>query len=51
MCVYCREVLAHRDILNMPERVEWRNCPTTKEEEIEMLEDFRNNYKPFDFTV
>ncbi|XKL66608.1 hypothetical protein PGB90_010028 [Kerria lacca] len=48
---FAREVLAHPCILNAKDRIEWRNIKTTKEEEINYIEKFKNEYKTFDFTL
>lgn len=45
-----REVLASTLILNLPERVDWKNCSATKEEETVTAEGMRTGFKPFDFT-
>ena len=42
------EVLAHEDVLNVPDRREWNNCQDAKEDEIKNVERFRNKYRPFD---
>ena len=47
----CREVLAAEELLNMPERVDWKACKVSKETEIKMAVDFRNRFSPFDFTL
>jgi hypothetical protein len=46
-----REVLASEELLNMPDRTDWRDCNITKEEEIELTEKFRSAFEPFDFTL
>jgi hypothetical protein len=46
-----REVLASEELLNMPDRTDWRDCSITKEEEIELTKKFRSAFEPFDFTV
>ena len=46
-----REVLASPEILNIPDRVDWRPCTVSKEEETEMTQQFRELFKPFDFTL
>lgn len=46
-----REVLAHPQILNATDRVEWRNIELSKEDETDSVERFRERFKEFDFTV
>ena len=46
-----REVLACPEILNLPERVDWRPCSVSKDEETTMALEFRELFKPFDFTL
>ena len=46
-----REVLASPPLLDMPERVDWRECKTDKEAEAAMTKDFRKLFAPFDFTL
>ena len=46
-----REVLASPLILNVPNKVNWKNCTLSKEEETEMTLKFRDNFQPFDFTL
>ena len=45
----CREALAEPAILNMPERVDWRNCKSSKEEEAEQAAAFKATFRSFDF--
>lgn len=46
-----REVLAHRELLDCADRVDWKNCPKSKEEENQMVSHFRKIFQPFDFTL
>lgn len=46
-----REVLASEELLNMPDRTDWRDCTTTKEEETVLTKKFRSAFEPFDFTL
>lgn len=46
-----REVLAHQELLDCPDRVDWKNCKTTREQEIEETGHFRKIFQPFDFTL
>lgn len=50
-CVIHREVLAGRSVLNMPDRVDWKACSVSKEEETKLATSFRENFEPFDFTA
>lgn len=44
-----REVLGEPAILNMPERVDWRSCKSSKEEESSMAAVFKEKFRAFDF--
>ena len=46
-----REVLAHQELLNCPERIDWKNCPSSRDLEIKETTRFRKLFQPFDFTV
>jgi len=46
-----REVLAHKDLLNAEDRVDWRECKVDKETETAMTQKFRQLFKPYDFTL
>lgn len=46
-----REVLACPYVLNMPEKSDWRECTLSKEKEAELCQKFREQFKPFDFTL
>lgn len=46
-----REVLASKHLLNMEERVDWKECKVEKEEEVSMANDFRKIFEPYDFTL
>ncbi|KAJ1289440.1 hypothetical protein BS78_02G164100 [Paspalum vaginatum] len=41
-----REVLA--GLLSMADRADWRNCKLSKEEEIQMVDDFKKGFREFD---
>ncbi|TVU09313.1 hypothetical protein EJB05_42777 [Eragrostis curvula] len=41
-----REVLA--GLLSMADRADWRNCKLSKEEEIQMVDDFKRGFREFD---
>jgi len=46
-----REVLAHQELLNCPERVDWKNCQSSRDLETRETARFRDLFKPFDFTL
>lgn len=46
-----REVLAHEELLNCADRVDWKNCKTSREQETEETGRFRKIFQPFDFTL
>ncbi|CAL9112288.1 unnamed protein product [Musa acuminata var. zebrina] len=41
-----REVMA--GLLNMADRADWRNCKLSKEDELQMVEEFKNGFREFD---
>ncbi|WOL03010.1 zinc finger CCCH domain-containing protein 59 isoform X3 [Canna indica] len=41
-----REVMA--GLLNMPDRADWRNCKVSKEDELQMVEEFKKGFGEFD---
>jgi hypothetical protein len=43
-----REVLGSRQALNCPERIDWKACKQTKQEETEAAQDMRKAFKKFD---
>ena len=45
-----REVLADSRLLNMPDRVDWKNCAAGQEEATEQAMNFRRIFKEYDFT-
>jgi len=48
---FAREVLAHQELLNCPDRIDWKNCPSSRDVEIKETARFRQLFKPFDFTI
>ncbi|KAL8597581.1 hypothetical protein ACOMHN_001512 [Nucella lapillus] len=44
-----REALAEPPILNMPERVDWRNCKASQDEESQQAAAFKSTFHSFDF--
>lgn len=49
--VFQFQVLASGSLLNVPERVDWKDCSTDKDTETEMTAKFRELFKPCDFTL
>jgi len=49
--VSCREAMAHTSLLNMPDRVEWKHCTSSKSQETEYASSFRQKFKKFDFSL
>ena len=48
---YFREVLASPPILNVTERIDWRECKMSKEEETNLRDRIREEFQPYDFTL
>ena len=48
---YFREVLASPPILNVTERIDWRECKISKEEETELRNKIKEDFRRFDFTL
>jgi len=46
-----REVMSNGQLLDMEDRVDWKTCQVSKEEETEMTKEFRKMFSPFDFTM
>ena len=46
-----REVLAQKDVLDCPERVDWKNCPSSRDQEVRDTGRYRKLFEPFDFTM
>lgn len=46
-----REVVCCSDILDMCERSDWKHCTISDEAETSMTKKFRDEFKPFDFTL
>ncbi|KAH9391091.1 hypothetical protein TYRP_006685 [Tyrophagus putrescentiae] len=45
-----RELLAHAELLNCPERIDWKKCASSPEEAEQLTTQIRTDFKPFDFT-
>jgi len=46
-----REILAAPTVLNIPQRINWRDCSSTIQQEIENTNKFREFFKDYDFTL
>ncbi|ETN67113.1 CWF19L1 protein [Anopheles darlingi] len=46
-----REVICDSNLLNCEEKADWRQCNLPKEEEEGLVKDFRESFKPYDFTL
>jgi len=46
-----REVMANTKLLDMPERVDWKACSSSKEDETDSTKQFRKMFNPYDFTM
>lgn len=46
-----RDVLSTPQILNCEDKADWRQCLISKEEEIQYVKEFRDKFRPFDFTA
>ena len=51
LCPSFREALAHESLLNMPHRVDWRNCKESKEDETRDATAFREMFEKYDFNL
>jgi len=43
--------MAHTSLLNMPDRIDWKHCTSSKSQETECASSFRQKFKKFDFTL
>ena len=50
-CLSCREVVASPSLLNMADRVDWKACKVSEDEEKKMAAAFRKKFQPFDFNL
>ena len=46
-----REVMADERLLDMVERVDWKACSVSREEEVDMTKQMRNMFSQYDFTM
>ena len=43
--------MASSSLLNMPDRVDWKACKISEEEEKKMAAEFRKKFQPLDFNL
>ena len=48
---FARDVFCSENLLNCDEKVDWKDCKLEKDEEIEMVKDFRKKFASYDFTT
>ncbi|GAB0092798.1 CWF19-like protein 1 homolog [Sergentomyia squamirostris] len=46
-----REVLCHENLLDSDEKIDWKECLLDVDREKELVQQFKNEFTPFDFTV
>lgn len=46
-----REVFCSDTLLKCEQKIDWKECALSKEEEVTMVKRFRDKFKPFDFTL
>ncbi|RWS03074.1 CWF19-like protein 1 [Dinothrombium tinctorium] len=46
-----RELLAHPRVLNLGDRIDWKDCVLDRNTAEEVTAQFRKNFEPFDFTL
>lgn len=46
-----REVFCSDTLLKCEQKIDWRECTISKEEEIALVKRFRDKFQPFDFTL
>lgn len=49
--LFGREVVASPSLLNMADRVDWKACKVSEDEEKKMAAAFRKKFQPFDFNL
>ena len=47
----CREVVASPSLLDLPDRMNWKDCKVSEDEEKEMASAFRKKFQPYDFNL
>lgn len=45
---FAREVLASGPILNLPDKIDWKDCILNKDEEEKLVKKLRTDFEPFD---
>ncbi|PRD26183.1 UNVERIFIED_CONTAM: Cwf19l1 [Trichonephila clavipes] len=45
-----RMMLASKDMLNLPKRIDWKECNMSTDEEVKTADRFRRHFKKYDFT-
>nr|XP_014102228.1 CWF19-like protein 1 homolog [Bactrocera oleae] len=48
---FARDVFCSENLLNCEEKVDWKDCKLNKDEEIEMVNNFRKKFQKYDFTL
>lgn len=48
---FAREVLASGPILNLSDKIDWKECILPKQEEEKLVLRLRTDFEPFDFTL
>ncbi|XP_041984453.1 CWF19-like protein 1 [Aricia agestis] len=48
---FARDVLSSPPLLNCEDKADWRQCLLSKEEELQHVADFRQRFRPYDFTA
>lgn len=48
---FARDVLASGPILNLSDKVDWKECVLQREEEEQLVQRLRTDFEPFDFTM
>lgn len=46
-----RDIFCAENLLNCEDKVDWRQCSLDKDQEADTVKQFRNDFKPFDFTL
>ncbi len=47
-CFHLRDIIAGGMILNLPERIDWKQCVKSEDEEKQISKDFRTKFHSFD---
>ena len=46
-----REVICSSDLLDCEDRIDWRQCKLSRDEETQSTQNFRKRFQPYDFTL